>query len=277
MSSATLNKLIEIAHEAALIIDEVYKTPFHVDYKGPRDPVTAADRRANALICERLSREFPGVPIVAEESDPDTFAGYQSAASIFFVDPLDGTREFVDQNGEFVVMIGLVEGTRATHAVIHAPVSHTAWAGEVGAGAFVVDAGGNRQPIHASNVAELSDARVVASRSHRSELLERALQFLGARELVTLGSAGLKGARVADGGAEAYISPVSAGKRWDACASDALITAAGGRFTDEFGEPIDYRAASLINDRGVVASNGHVHDALLARLAVAREQYQKPT
>jgi 3'(2'), 5'-bisphosphate nucleotidase len=82
---------------------------------------------------------------------------------------------------------------------------------------------------------------------------------------------------VADGGAEAYISPVSAGKRWDACASDALITAAGGRFTDEFGEPIDYRAASLINDRGVVASNGHVHDALLARLAVAREQYQKPT
>ena len=275
MSSATLDILIEIAREAALIIDEVYKTPFHVDYKGPRDPVTAADTRANALICERLTRHFPGVPIVAEESSPDTFAGFQSAPSIFFVDPLDGTREFVDQNGEFVVMIGLVEGDRATHGVIHAPVSHTAWAGEIGSGAVVVHADGKRQPIHASDVAELGEARVVASRSHRSELLERALQVLGAREISTLGSAGLKGARIADGSAEAYVSPVSAGKRWDACATDALVTAAGGRFTDEFGERIDYRALSLINDRGVVASNGHIHGALLERLAVAREQYKQ--
>lgn len=275
MSSATLDILIEIAREAALVIDEVYKTPFHVDYKGPRDPVTAADRRANALICERLSRHFPGVPIVAEESNPESFAGFQSAPSIFFVDPLDGTREFVDQNGEFVVMIGLVEGNRATHGVIHAPVSHTAWAGEVGSGAFTVDASGKRQAIRPSSVAELGQARIVASRSHRSELLERALQVLGAREIITLGSAGLKGARTADGTAEAYVSPVSAGKRWDACAADALIAAAGGRFSDEFGDPIDYRAASLINDRGVVASNGLIHEALLERLASAREQYKQ--
>ena len=100
---------------ARVLIRKVYRTPFGVNYKGPQDPVTEADRRANALICEELEREFPGVPIVAEESDPvGVFAALPGRQiAIFFVDPVDGTREFVDRNGEFAVMIGLVEGARA--------------------------------------------------------------------------------------------------------------------------------------------------------------------
>jgi 3'(2'), 5'-bisphosphate nucleotidase len=270
VSAEVLEVLVQVAREAARVIDEVYRSPFRVEYKGPKDPVTDADKRANALICARLAEHFPGVPIVAEESDPQLFAGYQAAPRIFFVDPLDGTREFVDQNGEFAVMIGLVENDRATHGVIHAPVPDRAWAGAVGLGAWEIDAGGQRQPIGSSAVSELAQARVVASRSHRTEHLERALQLLGAGEIVTLGSAGLKGVEVARGAAEAYVSPASSGKRWDACASDALVSAAGGRFTDEYGVAIDYRSASLTNDRGVLASNAHLHDALLERLELAR-------
>jgi 3'(2'), 5'-bisphosphate nucleotidase len=172
-------------------------------------------------------------------------------------------------------MIGLVEENRATHGVVHAPVLKTAWAGALDVGAFSVDPAGQRRPLSVSDVRDVADARVVASRSHRSELLEEALRMLGAREMLTLGSAGLKGARVAEGEAEAYISPVSAGKRWDACASDALVASAGGRFTDEFGELIDYRAASLVNDRGVVACNAHLHGILIDKLAAARAQYHR--
>jgi 3'(2'), 5'-bisphosphate nucleotidase len=266
VSLQVLETMLEIAREAARVIDEVYRAPFEVDYKGPKDPVTAADRRANTLICARLREHFGDVPVVAEESHPETFAGFQSAPRIFFVDPLDGTREFVDRNGEFAVMIGLVDGDRATHGVIYAPVSNTGWAGAVGLGAWAVSEGGSREPIHASSVAELSRARVVASRSHRTQVLERALQLMGAGEIVTLGSAGLKGVEVARGAAEIYVSPRSAGKRWDACAADALVMAAGGRFTDEFGAPIDYRAKSLLNDRGVVACNAQLHAAVLERL-----------
>lgn len=270
MTADLLEALIDIAREAAAIVDEVYESPFSVEYKGPRDPVTAADRRANALICERLQNRFPGVPIVAEESAPETFAGFQSAPRIFFVDPLDGTREFVERNGEFAVMIGLVEGDQATHGVIHAPARKTAWAGRVGGGAFRIDADGSRQPIRVSVVEQLAEARIVASRSHRTEQLEQALRILGAREVVALGGAGIKGAEVACGAADAYVSPMSAGKRWDACAADALVSAAAGRYTDEYGQPIDYRGLSLINDRGIVVSNGLLHDPLLARLAAAR-------
>lgn len=265
--------LVRIAGEAAEIVNRVYATPFEVDYKAPRDPVTEADRRANQHICSRLAERFPHVPVVAEESDPATFSGFRAASRVFFVDPLDGTREFVAKNGEFAVMIGLVEGSRARVGVIHAPAQGVCWAGEVGRGAWRIAADGSRSAVRVSDVTELPSARIVASRSHRTEATERALALLGVGEVIALGSAGLKGAAVARGAAEAYVAPAYAGKRWDACAADALVTAAGGRFTDAHGEPIDYRAESLANDRGLIASNGRVHEALvqaverIARLA----------
>lgn len=267
MSQTLLETLDAIARDAATLIRTVYRTDFGVDFKAPRDPVTEADRQANTLICERLAALFPGVPIVAEESEPESFAGYRNAERIFFVDPLDGTREFVAKNGEFVVMIGYVDGQRATAGVIHAPESGVSWLGEVGKEAYQVNADASRQAIRVSDTPTLSEARIVGSRSHRNPALERALAGLGARELIALGSAGLKAAAVARGAADAYVAPHYAGKRWDACAADALITAAGGKLTDNSGAFFDYRAAELGNDRGIIASNGRVHDTILSKLA----------
>ncbi len=245
----------------------VYGTAFDVEYKGPSDPVTVADRLANELICNELAREFPGVPIVAEESPPSTFADYHGSERVFFVDPVDGTREFVARNGEFVVMIGLLDGERPVAGVIQAPVLGVTWVGVVGEGAFAQDASGARTPIMVSREASLAKARIVSSRSHRDSELERALSAIGAAEIIIRGSAGLKGAEVARGAAEAYVAPGYAGKRWDACASEALVVAAGGRVSDVQGRLIDYRAATLSNDSGMLASNGAVHDAVIERLA----------
>jgi len=269
-SASLLGTLDAIAREAAILILQVYATKFNVDFKAPRDPVTEADRRANELICDRLSQQFPNVPIVAEESEPETFAGYRSAERIFFVDPLDGTREFVARNGEFVVMIGYVDGARATASVIHAPVSGISWLGELGNGAYQVEADGTQKPIFVSALGTLGEARIVGSRSHRNPALEQALASLGARELVALGSAGLKASVVAHGAADAYVAPHYAGKRWDACAADALISAAGGKVTDSRGDLFDYRSERLDNDRGVVASNGLLHDTIIEKLELAR-------
>ena len=269
-SANLLDTLDAIAREAAVLIRQVYATKFSVDFKAPRDPVTEADRQANELICERLNKLFPNVPIVAEESEPETFAGYRKADRIFFVDPLDGTREFVARNGEFVVMIGYVEGERATASVIHAPESGISWLGELGRGAYQREADGSQKSISVSSVPTLAGARIVGSRSHRNPALEQALAALGARELVALGSAGLKASVVAHGAADAYVAPHYAGKRWDACAADALITAAGGKLSDSRGDLFDYRSEKLDNDRGVVASNGLFHDEIIEKLALAR-------
>jgi 3'(2'), 5'-bisphosphate nucleotidase len=260
--NAELAVLLRIAGEAARVVMDVYARPFAVDFKGPQDPVTEADRLANALICEQLAREFPGVPIVAEESDPATFSDFRAHDRVFFVDPVDGTREFVDRNGEFAVMIGLVEGARAIAAVIDAPARGDIFAGWVGQGAFRIS-GGQQTPIRVSDVADVTQGRLVGSRSHRTPQLERALARLNPREVLVMGSAGLKGTLVAAAEVEAYVAPGYAGKRWDACATDALVSAAGGKLTDTHGDPIDYRAPSLSNDRGLIASNGRVHDALI--------------
>jgi len=267
--NAELTLLLAIAADAAKLIMEVYARPFDVDYKGPQDPVTEADRRANDLICERLERAFPGVPIVAEESDPATFAGFREHDRVFFVDPVDGTREFVDRNGEFAVMIGLVEGARAIASVIDAPARGDVFAAWVGQGA-VLRRDGRESALRVSQIDDLSRGRLVGSRSHRSPQLERTLAKLNPLEVRVMGSAGLKGTLVATAEVEAYVAPGYAGQRWDACAADALVTAAGGKLTDTYGDPIDYRAASLSNDRGLLASNGYVHEALVEAFAELR-------
>jgi 3'(2'), 5'-bisphosphate nucleotidase len=263
---ALVETLLAVARSAAEVILEVYGRPFDVDLKQAREPVTAADRRANAVICEALVARFPGVPIVAEESDPATFRDFRSAPRVLFVDPLDGTREFIARNGEFAVMIGLLEGTRAVAGAVHAPVAGTSWAGAPGAGAWRVGGDGQWVPVRVSPQKDLGRARLVASRSHRSAALQRALAALGGASVRALGSAGLKGAEVAQGRADAYVDTGPGTKRWDACAIDALVTAAGGRVTDARGAPIDYRGPDLANRHGLIVTNGLVHDAILARL-----------
>lgn len=261
-----LATLIGIAREAATIVARVYATDFAVEYKRPGDPVTEADRQANELIVDRLGTAFPRVLVVAEES-AESFSGWAGADRVFFVDPLDGTREFVAKNGEFAVMIGLAEEGAATMGVVLTPADGTVWAGAVGLGAWEIDGSGTKTSIHVSDTSELGQARVVVSRSHRADMLSALLTALKPREVVPCGSAGVKAARVASGRADLYLQPGKAGKRWDACGPEALVRAAGGRFTNAWGEPIEYATGALENDRGFVVSNGVLHDDVFAALA----------
>lgn len=262
-----LTQLSQLAREAGAAIMDVYARDFGVDYKEPGDPVTDADRTANSLICNRLRQEFPGVAIVAEESDSESFSGYQSHERVFFVDPLDGTREFVARNGQFVVMIGLLEGEEAQLGVVFAPTTGLLWCGQRGEGAFRVEPDGQTNEIRVSSVSEPAQARITISRSRRSEGLLSALGRIAPRELAPMGSAGLKGAHVAEGSVDAYLTIGRAGKHWDACAMDAIVHAAGGRVTDARGRALDYRSAELDLEHGLLASNPVLHAALQARIA----------
>lgn len=261
-----ISNLLQIAAEAAVEVMDVYRRPFDVDFKAPEDPVTEADRRANELICARLAELYPGVPVVAEESPEERWHDFRGSDRIFFVDPVDGTREFVAKNDEFVVMIGYVEGDRPRAGVLHAPALGGIWAGAVGDGAWSIDAAGRRTRLDLSAPPALEAARVVSSRSHRTSLLERAIDHLGAKEVLAIGSAGLKGAAIARGAADIYLAPEKAGCRWDACAPEAIIRAAGGIYTDAHGELLDYRAAQLQNDRGIIAAGAPLHGQVVERM-----------
>jgi 3'(2'), 5'-bisphosphate nucleotidase len=253
--------------EAGDLVMGVYGTPFDVQYKAKDDPVTRADRESNELLCDRLSSAFPGVPVVAEESEPSAYAGFAGADAVWFVDPLDGTREFVAKNGEFSVMIGLAVRGRAVLGVVVAPAWGRSFFGVVGGKAWEVARDGTRTEIHPSPRRSLQDASIVLSRSRVSPKLAALIDSLGAREVVRHGSSGLKGALVAVGTHDAYVQPGRAGMRWDACATEALVNAAGGRCSDAYGKPVDYASEELVNTHGLVATNGPLYEAVIAAMA----------
>jgi 3'(2'), 5'-bisphosphate nucleotidase len=262
-----LEAMLQIAREASALVARVYATDFAVDYKRPADPVTEADRQANALICSRLAMVFGPVPVVAEESPEGSFDRFWRAPRVFFVDPLDGTRDFVARNGEFVVMIGLAEQGRAISGVVHAPATGTAWIGAVGLGAWeIADGGGPKTPIRVSPERDLREARAVVSRTRRDPDLERALRALGVERISARGSAGLKAADVAVGRADLYIQTGCAGQLWDACAPEAIVRAAGGQCSDLLGNAIDYSQPELGNARGLLMTNSGLHGPVLERL-----------
>ena len=117
--SHQLQTACSLAKQAGHLILGIYDTDFSVSYKGEADPVTEADRRANDLIVEGLQREFPQDLIVAEESAPPTEASISDY--VWYVDPLDGTKEFISKNGEFSVMIGLALKGQACLGVVYRP------------------------------------------------------------------------------------------------------------------------------------------------------------
>lgn len=265
--ASVLEEMCAIAMGAAEIVLRVYRAgDMNVEYKIGDDPVTRADKEANSFIVERLSSAFPGVPVVAEESDVASYGDYMASPRAFFVDPLDGTRDFVARTNEFAVMVGLAEEGRAVAGVVVEPVTGNVYFGAVGFGAFCTSQAGATRPISVSSVHTCAAATVAVSRSHRSAAVDADLARLGARELRHYGSAGLKAIRVAEGVFDAYIHTSTSGYRWDACAPEAIVRAAGGIYTDAKGALVNYRSTNLENVTGVLAANPALHQDALGRL-----------
>jgi 3'(2'), 5'-bisphosphate nucleotidase len=258
--------VLAMADRAASAVMNVYATDFAVKFKIEDDPVTAADHEANAIICAALEEHFPGVPVVAEESDPAAYAKWHDERAVWFVDPLDGTRDFVEKNGQFAVMIGLAEEGKATLGVVVCPALRRRFVGAPGFGSFEVAADGSRKKIHVTSTQNPADAEMVVSRSRPNADLDAAAVALKLRAKTKIGSAGLKGIKVACGEADIYAHLGRAGFRWDACAPEAIVVGAGGTVTDTVGNAIDYRAQDLANEQGMLMSNGKLHATVLAAL-----------
>ena len=268
-----LNTAAQIAREAASVVMEVYARDFAVAYKGERDPVTDADARANALIVAALRKAFPDDGVVAEES-PDKSDALR-AGRVWYVDPLDGTKEFIAKNGEFAVMIGLAINGEAQLGVVLQPAKDKLYAGVVGAGAWVetqaVAGGGKRRSLQVSDQPDASKLRLVVSRSHRGEATDLLVAKLGITEEHRSGSVGLKVGMIAEQLVDLYVHPSDRTKAWDACAPEAILRAAGGRFCRLDGQAYRYGGEDLRTEAGILACNAAAFEAVLpAATEVAR-------
>ncbi len=245
-----LSPVIAIAQRAAQVVMEVYATDFAVRGKCDASPVTEADERAEALIVPALQALAPGMTIVAEEG---IAAGHLPVCGdrFWLVDPLDGTREFCDRNGEFTVNIALIEHGAPVLGVVFAPAFGRLFAGVVGEGAFVDDAAGRRSI--GCRALPPEGLTVLASRSHGDEAALAA--FLADRRVAALRHAGssLKLCLLAAGEADCY-PRFGRTMEWDIAAGHAVLAAAGGDVIDPAGRPLRYGKPGFENPAFVAGS-----------------------
>ncbi len=256
--SKELETAVDLAHEAGMVILKHYGAKFSVDYKdsAKSDPVTQADKDANDLIVAGLQKVFPDDGILAEESTDDL--SRQQKSRLWCVDPLDGTKEFVDKNGQFVVMIGLAIDGKATLGVVYQPTQNLLWWGADGQ-AFQVSAGEHIEELNVSQQADPAEASMVVSRSHRSPIVTGVAERLGIKKEIPLGSVGLKISRIIRGQADCYVSVTDRTREWDACAPEAILRAAGGEMTDIAGRQLQYNKDETNTTYGMLATNGALH------------------
>jgi 3'(2'), 5'-bisphosphate nucleotidase len=271
MQSSELDRRLQIVRDIARLAGEAvlqyYAEKVEVEWKAPGNPVTAADHAANALILEQLHRHFPGEAVLAEETDDDmSRLGHDV---VWVVDPLDGTKEFIKRNGEFSIMIGLVENGRPILGTVLQPAPPSGikpgalYSGALGLGAWL-SLGGNERPIRVSAIEEPAQLRMIASRSHFDERVDQVRKRLGIHEILRSGSVGLKCGAIATGACELYIHPSSKVSLWDSCAPAAILTAAGGKMTDLRGEALDYKSVHVGHPHGLLASHGRLHEQIIA-------------
>ena len=235
--------LVRLANDAGDAILEVYATNFDVQSKEDDSPLTLADLASHRRIVAGLEELTPEVPIISEESGLPPFDERSRWPRYWLIDPLDGTKEFVNRNGEFTVNIALVEHGRPVLGIVHIPVQGKTYVGCEGLGAELRS--GGRAPMSIRVATSCEDpARVVGSRSHRGASLDTFIRNLGSCELVPMGSS-LKFCVVAEGGADVYprLGPTS---EWDTAAAQAVVEQAGGSVVTLDGKPMMYNQKSDI-------------------------------
>lgn len=259
LNEALHEELVNIITRSGEAILEVYGSDFAVQNKEDQSPLTQADLAAHAIIVEGLSAATPDIPIISEESEPPPYevrAGWQQ---YWLVDPLDGTKEFVNRNGEFTVNIALIEQGRAVYGIVGVPVQGKVYVGDVAASRAWCWEDGKRSDIKVRRMrGDQQELVVVASRSHGGERLEGYLdQLQGHFNELSRRPTGssLKLCVLADGGADLYprLGPTS---EWDIAAAHAVLKAAGGEVYTFDGRALVYNSKeSLLNPEFVAVAD----------------------
>jgi len=274
--SRLLQSMVNCAARGGAVVWDHYNGHVTVERKADQSPVTAADRAAEAVILAGLAAASPGIPVVAEE---EAAAGRVPAlAAIFFlVDPLDGTKEFIQRGTDFTVNIGLIEDGAPTLGVVYAPARSEMYWGD----ATLKQASRAIWPPHGSSSAPrairvrppAAPLCAVASKSHNTPETEAWLAAAGVGNRVSIGSS-LKFVLVASGEADVYPRPAPT-MEWDTAAGDAVLRAAGGRVLDLDGQPLEYGKARFFNP-GFIATGPYEPAVLRPFMGPASRHSESP-
>ena len=253
-----LDIAIKAAREAGNAILEIYQGDFKTSKKNDDSPITDADLKSNEIIKEILSQTEH--TILSEEDKDDQ--SRLSKDTIWIIDPLDGTSDFIDKTGEFTVMIALIKNKKPVLGVIGWPTEKTFFVAQKGSGAFRYS-NEEWEKISVTTSTELSKCRAIGSRHHLSDKEKLFIKKLGVEDFTSIGSS-LKVGKISSGEAEVYITTTNKMKEWDSAASYCIISEAGGKMTDMLGNDITYNNKEVFHQNGILVTNGLVHNKIVA-------------
>jgi len=239
-----MHNVIAIAKKAGEKIMQIYQKDFCVEVKEDQSPLTEADLASHHLICDELSKFYPDIPILSEES-ADTFQLVDENACFWCVDPLDGTKEFIKKNDEFTVNIALIHNQQPILGVIGVPAKNLGYAAVKGEGAFKQQGGNELRKIHVKSQ-DPDHLTFAVSRSHLDDHTKAMVDDYQA-EMMQAGSA-LKLAFVAEGLVDVYprFGPTML---WDVAAGQCLIEEAGGQVLWAYNHhPMTYNIRHMKNN-----------------------------
>jgi len=237
-----IDALYKICQQAAVAIMDVYqRDDFSIQEKQDHSPVTQADLAAHEIITQGLTELTPDIPQLSEEDTSVTFTQRQQWQKFWCIDPLDGTKEFINRNDEFTINIALIENNRPILGIIYIPVTKVAYWGSIELGACKLEHG--EQAVHIRSRPMTENLIVAASRRHgqdaNANLLKPIEHHFKHIRNKGMGSS-LKMCLIAEGAADFYprLFPTS---EWDTAAAQAIVEAAGGKLVNASSlEPLRY-------------------------------------
>ncbi|MBU0762116.1 MAG: 3'(2'),5'-bisphosphate nucleotidase CysQ [Candidatus Altiarchaeota archaeon] len=242
-----LEDIVEIALSAGEKIMSVYAGDHKIEYKGDKSPLTEADRLSNETINSELNRLYPDIPVLSEENKNAEYETRKKWNTLWIVDPLDGTKEYIKKNGEFTVNIALVKAGNPVLGVVYAPAKKLLYYADKKGAYKISDAS---KPEKLPTGKKEGNYVVVASRSHMNDETKKIINNLerihGKIDLISTGSS-LKICLVAEGLADIYprIAPTM---EWDTAAAHAIANAAGKKvliYSTE--KELSYNKQDLLN------------------------------
>jgi len=238
-----LELILETMGQASEEIMKIYQKDFQVTHKQDNSPLTQADQISHQIITEFLEEHTPKIPLISEEDDLPDYETRKKWKYFWLLDPLDGTKEFIDKNGEFTVNLALIQGTKPVLGIIYAPALQAVYWAEKGKGAFKREK--LTQKISARKEVAVKDLIAAVSRSHLAEQDKAMLEKHKIKKTIAMGSA-LKFCLLAEGRADFYYR-YNPTMEWDTAAGQILVEEAGGVVLDENNKVFSYNKASLLN------------------------------
>jgi len=251
------NLAINSVIDAGKTVMKIYNQPFETKIKSDNSPITEADIASNKIIQKIISTS--DYPILSEETKDNKKR--LEKETVWIIDPLDGTSDFINKTGEFTIMIGLVRKQVPVLGIIYCPPQNTLYVAQQNQGSYQL-AGEKWSKMSVSTISDLTKSRTVYSRHHSEESERLFFKYIKTKKLTKRGSS-LKAIDVASGTSELYFTSTNKIKQWDTCASYCLVKEAGGNITDVYGNDLNYNIDDVNHQNGIIVSNGLVHEKVI--------------